>query len=181
MAGSWRQSEVLAWTEGDGPGRPPKGPNRTVSLALAGTLGVIFAGIMASDTLCPEHRAWVVGLGTAAIAGTVLAIAGLLRGWAMAPFLTLGAAGAGVAVGILDAAHSPTRGRLLTLGFAVVCLGAAALAARALTLARWDRALADSLRPVTSDQTAPGEAAPDQSAPAPGAAPLPAPQSLVEQ
>jgi hypothetical protein len=171
MAGSWQQGEVLAWTESDGPGRPPKGPDRTVSLVVASALTLVFAGLTSFDTLCPEHRAWVVGLGGAALAGSVLAIVGLLRGWAMAPLLTLGTAAAGVGVGLLDAAHSPTRGRLIALGFSLVCLGAAALTLKAIALLRWDRSLAASLRsaaPTDTDMTLAGQAGMTLAGQAPG-------------
>lgn len=154
MSGTWRRTEVLAWTEGDGPGRPPQGPGRAMPVALAGTLAVVFAAIVSTDTLCPEHRAWVIGLATAAFTGSVVAIVGLLRGWAMAPFLTMGVAGAGVVCGLIDAAHSATRGRVVAAGFTVVCLGATVLALHSLALRRWDRTLAASLRPAEPAQTA---------------------------
>jgi hypothetical protein len=146
MAGSWKSGEVLAWTEGDGPGRPPSGPGRAIPFALAGALAVVFAGILSSDTLCPDHRAWVQALGTVGLAGTVLAITGLVRGWAMAPLLTLTAASTGVSIGLIDAIHDPTRGRLIAVGFAVVCFGAVALALKARGLRAWDRSLRRSLR-----------------------------------
>lgn len=150
MGGSWKSGEVLAWTEGDGPGRPPKGPGRMLPFALAGALSVIFIGIVSADTLCPEHRAWVQALGTVGFTGTVLAIIGLLRGWAAAPLLTLAAATSGVVIGLIDALHSPTRGRLVAAGFAIVCLGAIVLALKAMSLRLWDRSLRRSLRPVTT-------------------------------
>lgn len=146
MAGSWKSGEVLAWTEGDGPGRPPKGPGRVIPFALAGALAVVFVGILSSDTLCPDHRAWVQALGTVGFTGTVLAIIGLVRGWAMAPVLTLTAASTGVSIGLLDAIHDPTRGRLIAAGFAVVCFGAVALTLKSRSLRAWDRSLRQSLR-----------------------------------
>jgi hypothetical protein len=168
MGGSWKSGEVLAWTEGDGPGRPPKGPGRTLPFALAGALSIIFIGIMSSDTLCPEHRAWVQAFGTVGFTGTVLAIIGLLRGWAAAPLLTLTAAATGVAIGFIDALHDPTRGRLVAAGFAVVCFGAVVLALRSMSLRLWDRSLRRSLRPAVTEPIEPtpssvaaGEAQPD--------------------
>jgi hypothetical protein len=169
MAGSWKSGEVLAWTEGDGPGRPPQGPGKAIPFALAGVLSVVFFGILSSDTLCPDHRAWVQGLGTVGFTGTVLAVIGLVRGWAMAPLLTLAAAGTGVAIGFIDAVHDPTRGRLVAAGFAVVCFGAVALALESMRLRAWDRSLRESLRPV--DAPAGPEAAavaPDADAPSGG-------------
>lgn len=161
MAGSWKSGEVLAWTEGDGPGRPPQGPGKAIPFALAGVLSVVFVGILSSDSLCPDHRAWVQGLGTVGLIGTVLAVIGLVRGWAMAPLLTLTAASTGVVIGFIDAVHDPTRGRLIAAGFAVVCFGAIALALKSISLRAWDRSLRQSLRPVDAP---PG---PEAGAPAP--------------
>lgn len=190
MSGTWKRTEVLAWTERDGPGRPPPGPGRALPVALAGTLAAVFAAIVSTDTLCPEHRAWVMGLATAAFGGSVVAMVGLLRGWALAPFLTMGVSAAGVVCGLIDAVHSATRGRLVAAGFTAVCLGATVLALRSVALRRWDRSLAHSLRPVfpveatarTATEQA-GEPVPDGSpAPAPGAAPpAGADRSLAER
>lgn len=171
MAGSWKSGEVLAWTEGDGPGRPPKGPGRAVPFALAGALSVVFVGILSSDTLCPDHRAWVQAVGTVGFTGTVLAIIGLVRGWAMAPLLTLTAASTGVAIGFIDAVHDPTRGRLIAVGFAVVCFGAVALALKSMSLRVWDRSLRDSLRSVAPAVPTQSGTSPNEDATPAGAAP----------
>ena len=137
----WRQGEVLAFTERDGPGRPPAGPSGRSTAILAGVLGVTFLGLVSSDTLCPDHRAWVQGLAGAAFLTVCAAFVGLARGWAAGPLLTLLAGGAGVAIGFIDAVHSPTRGRLVALGFAVAMVLAAAMTWRAHRLRRWDASL----------------------------------------
>lgn len=158
MTGTWKSTEVLAWTEGDGPGRPPAAPPRRLQLGLAGALTVVLAGILSTDTLCPEHRAWVISLAGVALVAAVTAIVGLVRGWAAAPLLTVVTAAAGVAIGLLDAVHSATRGRLLAFAFGVVCLLACWLAARSLALVRWDRSLRATLRGApasTTDSTTP--------------------------
>lgn len=145
----WRTGYVLAWTESDGPGRPPAGPRRTLSYALAGAMGVVFSGILFTDTLCPEHRTWVQLLASVAFVGTVVAIVGLVREWASAAAWTLCSAVAGVAIGVLDAAHAPGRGRLVAAGFAVVAVGAAVLALSQLRVARWERRVLRDSGPVT--------------------------------
>lgn len=144
----WRSDEVLAWTEGDGPGRPPRGPNRVAWLAMSATLAAIFIGVTMTDTLCPEHRAWVQALGSLALLGSVLSIIGLARGWASAPLTTSFAAVAGVAIGLIDAIHSPTRGALLAVAFGVVAVGGAWLAIRQAAFLRWDRQVRSQLAPV---------------------------------
>ena len=144
---AWNSTEVVAWTEHEGPGRPPAGPRRALSLGLAATLGAVFIGMMSTDTLCPEHRAWVQALGSAALVGVVLAGIGLLRQWAVAPALTVASALAGVAIGFIDAAHAPTRGHIIAVVFAAVAIGATWLALRQVPLVRWDRAVRRELRP----------------------------------
>lgn len=136
---AWQSDEVLAFTEHDGPGRAPTGTNRALWLVLAGVLGVVFAGMIMTDTLCPEHRMLVRTLGTLALFGTGIAVVGLVRGWAGAPFLTLGTAAIGVAIGLIDATHDTTRGRVIALAFAVALLGAAVLCVRQFMLARWEQ------------------------------------------
>lgn len=144
MAGKgahWRSGEVLAFTEREGPGRPPAGSPAWLTGALSGVLGVTFLGLMASDTLCEEHRVWVVALAGFAIFGVAAASVALWRGRAGAPLMTMLASLAGVAIGLLDAVHSPTRGRLVGLGFALSALLAASMVWRAHRLARWARSV----------------------------------------
>jgi hypothetical protein len=171
--GNWRSGEVVAWTEHDGPGRPPRAPGRGLSLALAAGLGVILCGMLATDTLCPEHRAWVMTLGTAGVIGTVAAIVGLVRGWAVAPYLTLAVTFAGISIGVIDAIHDPTRGRLIALGFGACALLAAALTAGTVPLALWDRRVRRQLRPEAG-RPSPDGAAPEAAAPVAPAAETPA-------
>jgi len=104
---------------------------------LAGGLGLVFLGMIFSDTVCAEHRIWVLALASAAIIATVFSIVGLLAEWAGAPFITLATAGAGVAIGFIDALHAPTRGRLIALGFGVAVVLATWLAAKAGGGLRW--------------------------------------------
>jgi hypothetical protein len=150
----WRSDELLAWTERDGPGRGPKGPHRRAWLLVAGSLSVVFMGLMSSESLCPEHRLWVLLLGGASFIAAGTAIVGLLDGWAGAPLLTLFSALGGVGVGLIDAIHAPTRGRLTALGFAVVLVGATCLVIRQERQRRWDRRVAASLRPLPLDPPA---------------------------
>jgi hypothetical protein len=175
--GNWRSGDVVAWTEHDGVGAPPKGPGRVLPLVLAGTLAVILAGMLSTDTLCPEHRAWVIALGTAGIICTAVCIVGLVQSWALAPVLTVFVALDGVAIGLIDALHDPARGRMIALGFALVAVLASALTAQAARLSMWERHV--------RRQLAPAEPAPRREVPAPApearaAAPEPegAPTSL---
>lgn len=133
----WRSGEVLAFTEREGPGRPPGGPPLWLTGALSGVLAVTFLGLFMSDTLCPDHRAWVQALAGFAFLGVGAACVALWRGWAVAPFLTLAASLAGVAIGLLDAVHSPTRGRFVAVGFALAAVLAALMAWRVQRLGRW--------------------------------------------
>jgi cytochrome c biogenesis protein CcdA len=144
----WRAAQVLAWTEREGPGRPPAGPNRPLAFGLAGALGVVFVGMLATDALCPEHRAWVQVLAGTALIGTGAAVVGLLRGWAVAPLLTLAVASCGVAIGGLDAVHDPTRGTLLVVAFGLVTLASCWLGLRQARLVRWERAVKADLAPA---------------------------------
>ncbi|HET6954136.1 MAG TPA: hypothetical protein VFI47_27470 [Acidimicrobiales bacterium] len=159
--GDWRSSGVLAWTEHDGPGRPPRAPGRGLSFALAATLGVILAGMLSTDTLCPDHRNWVLALGTAGLVGTVVAITGLVKGWAVAPYLTLAVSFTGISIGLIDAIHDPTRGRLIALGFGACAALAAVLAGGTVPLALWDRRVRRDARPDAAPRRAATLAASD--------------------
>jgi hypothetical protein len=170
----WTSSEVLAFTERDGPGQPPPAPRRWTALTLAGTLGVVFTAVMFTDTLCPEHRAWVNSLAVIALATSIVAIVGLLRDWAGATLLTTFAASLGVSMGLIDTLHSPTRGRFVALAFGVVTVIAALLSTHAIRLWRWDRRMHRTLRPL--DATAAARPMPTVAEPAPPVAPsMPAP------
>jgi hypothetical protein len=135
----WQDSEQVAWTEHDGPGRPPAAASRNLWLALAGVLAVVFSAMMFTDVLCPEHRAWVQALGSVALLGSATSAVALLRGWSAAPLLTLATAATGVPIGLIDAQHDPTRGRLVALAFAVCVAGSFVLWARQLMITRWSR------------------------------------------
>jgi hypothetical protein len=139
--GDWHAGEVLAYTDREGPGRPPPGAPAWTMAAIAAVLGVTMFGIMTTDTLCPEHRAWAQMLGGLAMIGAFTALVAIWRGWAGATVLTLLASVAGVAIGLIDAAHSATRGRSVALAFAVVGLIAAFVAWRTRRLAKWDEEL----------------------------------------
>lgn len=152
---TWRSTQVFAWTEGDGPGRAPRPPATWMWTTTAATLGVVFSVIFVTDTLCPEHRAWVQNLATLALVGVVVSIVGLVRGWAVAPLLTVASAGLGAVIGLIDAVHAPVRGGAIAVGFGLAVLFGAWLALRQLPLAAWDRAVR---RQVTPDDLAPPRA-----------------------
>lgn len=135
----WRSGEVLAYTEHEGPGRPPAASPTWLMGSLVGVVGVTFAGMLSSDTLCPDHRAWVQTLAGIGFLAMVGALAGLVRGWAAAPLLTLLASSLGVAIGLLDAVHDATRGRLIALGFGFAFFLAAVASTRLMRLRAWDR------------------------------------------
>ena len=147
----WRSSEVLAWTGGDGPGRPPRGPSVLLTGSLAAVLGVSHVAMMLSDTLCPEHRAWVFGLAGGAFVASVVAVVGLLRGAASSALWTVVAASCGIAIGVIDATHDPGRGRLIALAFVVAAQVGAVVAGWQLVLWRWERRTMAALRQVRVD------------------------------
>ncbi len=139
----WESSELVAWTDHDGPAGAPPLPRRALWLVTAVTLGVVLSGMLFTDVLCPEHRAWVQALGSLALVCIVVAVVGLIRGWATAPVLTAVASLLGLSIGLLDAAHSPVRGGLIAAGFSVVVLLSGYLALRTIPLRHWDRRLRD--------------------------------------
>lgn len=171
-APEWKTDEVLAWTSHDGPAAPPPTAHRGLWLVLAGVLGAVFTGMILSDTLCPEHRAWVKTLGAMALIGTGVAVVGLIRGWAGAPIITLLSASLGVVIGIIDAAHDPTQGRVIALAFAFAMSGAGLLCLRQWSTRRWhDAELASS--PALTMSTEPVR----PQAPAPDAQPITVPSA----
>src|SRR5882762_7632406 len=99
----WRSSEVLAYTESEGPGRPPKGPSALTLAALAMILGATFVGAITSTGICEEHRVLVEILAGAAIFGVAAALLALWREWAAGPFITFISSVAGISIGIIDA------------------------------------------------------------------------------
>ncbi len=102
----WRSGEVLAWTEQDGPGRPPAGPRRWQTAGLAGLTAGVVLGMMFTDTLCPEHRSLVMAFGSIAFVCLITASIGLWRDWAAAPMLSLVASVCGVGIGVIDVTHA---------------------------------------------------------------------------
>lgn len=144
-APEWHPSEPIAWTRRDGPGQPPSGPPRALFAALAAALGAVFVGMSFTDTLCPEHRAWVQGLASVAFVGAALSVVGLLRRWAFAPLLTAGVCALGMGIGLIDAIHAPQRGLALAVVFAALTLACLAATAWVVRLWSWDRAIAASL------------------------------------
>ena len=159
----WQQTEVLAWSEGDGPGRPPVA-SRWIIGGVAAALTVTLTGILATDALCPDHRAWVQTLASVAIFSAAVAVVQVLRSQPSAVVFALVSSVLGVAIGIIDAIHDPGRGMLIALGFAVAGVGSVIVAFRMQHLARWGADLStahlasDDLEPSTSFETAVPEA-----------------------
>jgi hypothetical protein len=147
----WKPGEVLAFTEREGPGRPPAASPTWMIATLVVVVGVTFAGMVSTDTLCPDHRVWVQALASTGFITIVVAFIGLLRGWAGAPILTVFASSLGIAIGLLETVHDATRGRLIILGFAVGCALAAAATLRVVRLRAWDRATAAAVGPIVGD------------------------------
>ena len=95
------------------------------SSALGVGMAAVWIGVLSTDSLCPEHRAWVVSLAVGGLVCGVSSIVGLVgRRWC-SPFAALAAAGLGVGIGLIDMVHSPTRGAVTALAFAVIAVGAA--------------------------------------------------------
>lgn len=157
----WRTGELLAYTEHEGPGRPPAASPTWMTGTLVGVVGVTFAGLVSSDTLCPDHRAWVQTLAGIGLIAMVAALVGLVRGWAVAPLLTLLSSSLGVAIGLIDAVHAPTRGRLIALGFGVALVLAALASSRALRLRAWDRRASGRDEPLGEPSPASSDVAPE--------------------
>jgi hypothetical protein len=143
-------------------------------MGISAAFLVVFTSMVLSDTLCPEHRAWVMGLASVGLTATILAAVGLWRGWAVAAPLSVLAAGSGVAIGLIDAVHSASRGRSIALAFAVLLVGAVVLTWRQVVLFRWDRSMQRSLAPAMDSPRAvpapPADAADRVGAPKPPAA-----------
>ena len=134
----WTSTEVLAWSRGDGPERPSAGPSRWALGAVAATLAVTISGILATDTLCPDHRLWVQTLATVAIALSVTSVIQILRAHASAGLFALAASLVGVGIGLIDAVHAPSRGRLIAAAFALAAVASAGIALRLRSLRAWD-------------------------------------------
>jgi len=164
----WQQTETLAWTANDSPGRPPRSPSRWITGSVAATLAVTLTGIIATDALCPDHRAWVQGLASLAIIGAVVAIAQSLRDQPSAPLFAMGSSVVGIAIGLIDASHDPGRGALIALGFAVAGLGSSIVAFRMDQLSRWGAKLAEAhVAPAELESVEPVVAHASSASPAP--------------
>lgn len=164
---TWKRGPLLAYTEREGPGRPPTASPTWMVGTLIGVVGVTFAGLLSSDTLCPDHRAWVQVLATIGFVAILGSLVGLVRGWAAAPVLTLLASSLGVSIGLIDAVHSATRGRLVALGFGVAAAVAAIATIRTIRLQRWDRSVAAAVAPDPVAQPAGSPTPLDHLAPGP--------------
>lgn len=155
---TWRSGELLAWTDREGPGRPPRGPAVVLTGSLAVSLAVAHVGMLFSDTLCPDHRAWVFGLAGVAVVAAGFAVTGLVRGWATSAVLTVLAALSGVAIGVIDAAHDPSRGQLIAVAFGVVAFAGGALGLWQLRLFGWERRTVAALAPAAAAGLEPARA-----------------------
>lgn len=132
----WQSSEVLAWSADDGPGRPPVA-SRWIIGGVAVALTATLTGILSTDALCPDHRAWVQTLASVAIFSAAVAIVQVLRAQPSAIVFALLSSVLGVAIGFIDAVHDPGRGMLISLGFAIAGVGGVVVAFRMQHLARW--------------------------------------------
>jgi hypothetical protein len=153
-----------------------------VTTALAVGLGVVFTAIFFTDTLCPEHRAWVQALAAVALTGTVVAAVGLVKQWAIAPILALMVTLCGTAIGVLDAVHSASRGRAIAAAFSLLAFGAMVVVFRQMTLMRWDRVVRRSLTADTDTATTtePATTAEADSQPQPETAPVEDPSATAD-
>lgn len=144
----WRGTEVVAWTAHDGPApAPPVAPLWlwvAPAVAVTAALGVV----LFTDSLCPEHRAWVQSLALVAIVGAITATVGLVRGWASAPLLTWFSSALGIGIGLIDTAHAPLRGAFVAGGFGLAFVLSAVLVLRQRPAAAWDRRLGQAMQPV---------------------------------
>lgn len=139
---------TLAWTRHDGPGQPPPGPRPAVVGVLAGALLLGAIGIFSNDTLCPEHRSWVIALGVIALVGSFATGIALLANRPLAVGLAVIPASCGLAIGVIDAQHNVNRGLAIAAVFALGLLVAVVLTMSAVRSVRWRRRVARSLEPV---------------------------------
>jgi hypothetical protein len=156
----WRSGDTLAWTRRDGVTPPPKGANRWFLGSVALSLTGVWIGMIATDALCPDHRLWVQSLGTVALVAAVWAIVGLVGQRAWAVLAALASALFGIAVGVIDMVHSPTRGAVLSIAFAVVALGVLVTGVPVLRSALWMRRAERQLAPVDPWADDPDESSP---------------------
>jgi hypothetical protein len=123
---------------------------------LAGGLVACWVGLLSVDTLCPEHRGWVIAIALTALVSGVSAIAGLVGQRAWAPVFAVTTAVLGIAVGAIDTAHSPNRGIAIALAFTVAACGAAVVSMPWLRRRRWDAELGNLVSPLEPEATSDG-------------------------
>jgi hypothetical protein len=157
---SWRSTERLAWTEREGPGRPPGGVRPWYLASLATILGCALGVILFSDVLCPEHRVWVQSLGTVGVAVSLAAFVALLRNSATAPVLTLAGAVAGIGIGGIDTLHAPLRGSIVLGAFVVLAVLTAWPLVVEVRSAAWTQQVARDLREIDAPLPDPQHSAP---------------------
>ena len=172
----WAPGARFAWTERDGPARPPSAPGPVTVGLLGGVLLGASVAMLVTDTLCPEHRAVVLALGTIAIGGSVASGIALLLGRAFAPSFAVLAALCGTAIGVIDAMHTPVRGVLITAMFGLATALAVWMVWRAAEAEAWSRRVDEPLAPVY----VPDLPAPDGADSSPPAAPSTAAAQVVE-
>lgn len=144
----WRSGDTLAWTNRDGVTPPPSGVNRWLLGSIALSLSGVWIGMISTDALCPDHRLWVQTLGTVAFVAAITAVVGLIGHRAWASVAALASALFGIAVGFIDMVHSPTRGAVLAISFAVVAVAVLVAAVPQLRSALWFRRTQRQLAPV---------------------------------
>jgi hypothetical protein len=159
----WRRSETLAWTRRDGVTPPPPGVNRWFFGAIALSMAGVWIGMLATDALCPDHRMWVQTFGTVASVSAVASIFGLASQRFWAPLAALASALLGIAVGFIDAVHSPTRGALISIAFAVVSVVVLVASVPQLRLALWLRRASAELQAEPAELTTVGAATSERS------------------
>jgi hypothetical protein len=144
----WTDGDTLAWTRHDGVSPPPSGANRWLVGSVALSLSAVWVGLISTDALCPDHRAWVQAFGTVALVAAVAALVGLVGHRSWASLAALASALFGIAVGFIDMVHSPTRGAVLSIAFAVVAVGVLVTAVPQLRSALWVRRARRELAPI---------------------------------
>jgi hypothetical protein len=123
-----------------------------LGIGLAAVLSAVFAGMVLTDDLCPEHRLWVQVLGGLALVGCGTAAAAWLRGWSFAPLVAAGTSACGLAIGLIDVAHNATRGWIIAGVFAVTLLASVWTCLQQLSVRQWQRAQHADRRDAVTDR-----------------------------
>jgi hypothetical protein len=137
--------------------------NRWFFGAIALSMAGVWIGMLATDALCPDHRMWVQTFGTVASVSAVASIFGLASQRFWAPLAALASALLGIAVGFIDAVHSPTRGALISIAFAVVSVVVLVASVPQLRLALWLRRASAELQAEPAELTTVGAATSERS------------------